>query len=223
MGLLDKFIKPSIVEGVPSSMARIRVDDGSYRQSVEQIIRFIGANQWKSQLTGFQIGFVSKNKKFMELVAKNGNQLDIMHQATQVSDRTRVMAAYYSMLLPRDRKLFRIQIAMRVKVTSKSSPVTAIYDSHLEDICNLVTLAYLKKEYPDIHTLFSREINIPSFKMLESSLKDQLKFDLEIPAKYKIKGLELIREEVREWDCEIQDEHRMLGDVLGFPKYVMTA
>ena len=48
MGLLDKYLKPSIVDGTPKSMARIRVNDAAYKQTVEEIVRFVGASKWIS-------------------------------------------------------------------------------------------------------------------------------------------------------------------------------
>ena len=223
MGLLDKYLKPSIVDGTPKSMARIRVDDATYRQTVEELVRFVGASKWKSQLTGFQIGFVSKNKKFMELVSRNGNQLDIMHRGTQLSPQSRMMETYYSMLIPKDRKLFRLQLSIRIKVTSEGDPISKIYDTQLQDICNLVTLAYLKREYPDMHILFSREIVVPSISAIEEVIQNQIQYDLNASSTYRLQGLELVREEQDEWDSKITDQHKMLGDTLGFPKKVMLA
>jgi len=223
MGLLDKYLKPSIVDGTPKSMARIRVNDAAYKQTVEEIVRFVGASKWRSQLTGFQIGFVSKNKKFMELVSRNGNQLDIMHRGTQLSPKARMMETYYSMLVPKDRKLFRLQMSISIKVVSEGDLISKVYDPQLEDICNLVTLAYLKREYPDMHTLFSRELKVPSISAIEEAVHNQIHFDLNASSTYRLRGLELVRDERDEWDSTITDQHKMLGDTLGFPKKVMLA
>ena len=223
MGLLDKYIKPSIVDGGPKNMARICIDDPAYRQTVEELVQFVGASKWKSQLTGFQIGFVSRSKKFMELVSRNGNQLDIIHRGTQLSPQSRMMETYYSMLIPKNRKLFRLQMSIRIKVMSEGDPISKIYDTQLQDICNLVTLAYLKREYPDMHILFNREIKVPSITSIEEAIHEQIHFDLTAPPTYRLRGLELVLDSDSEWNSTVTDQHKMLGDTLGFPKKVMIA
>ena len=223
MGLLDKYIKPSIVDGGPKNMARICIDDPAYRQTVEELVQFVGASKWKSQLTGFQIGFVSRSKKFMELVSRNGNQLDIIHRGTQLSSQSRMMETYYSMLIPKNRKLFRLQMSIRIKVMSEGDPISKIYDTQLQDICNLVTLAYLKREYPDMHILFNREIKVPSISSIEEAIQEQIHFDLTASSTYRLRGLELVLDSENEWDSNVTDQHKMLGDTLGFPKKVMIA
>lgn len=223
MGLLDKYIKPSIVDGGPKSMERICIDDPSYRQTVEELVQFVGASKWKSQLTGFQIGFVSRSKKFMELVSRNGNQLDIIHRGTQLSPQSRMMETYYSMLIPKNRKLFRLQMSIRIKVMSEGDPISKIYDTQLQDICNLVTLAYLKREYPDMHILFNSEIKVPSISSIEEAIQEQIHFDLTASSTYRLRGLELVLDSENEWDSNVTDQHKMLGDTLGFPKKVMIA
>ena len=223
MGLLDKYIKPSIVDGGPKNMARICIDDPTYRQTVEELVQFVGASKWKSQLTGFQIGFVSRSKKFMELVSRNGNQLDIIHRGTQLSPQSRMMETYYSMLIPKNRKLFRLQMSIRIKVMSEGDPISKIYDTQLQDICNLVTLAYLKREYPDMHILFDREIKVPSISSIEEAIQEQIHFDLTASSTYRLRGLELVLDSENEWDSNVTDQHKMLGDTLGFPKKVMIA
>lgn len=223
MGLLDKYIKPSIVDGGPKNMARISIDDPAYRQTVEELVQFVGASKWKSQLTGFQIGFVSRSKKFMELVSRNGNQLDIIHRGTQLSPQSRMMETYYSMLIPKNRKLFRLQMSIRIKVMSEGDPISKIYDTQLQDICNLVTLAYLKREYPDMHILFNSEIKVPSISSIEEAIQEQIHFDLTASSTYRLRGLELILDSENEWDSNVTDQHKMLGDTLGFPKKVMIA
>lgn len=223
MGLLDKYIKPSIVDGGPKNMARICIDDPTYRQTVEELVQFVGASKWKSQLTGFQIGFVSRSKKFMELVSRNGNQLDIIHRGTQLSPQSRMMETYYSMLIPKNRKLFRLQMSIRIKVMSEGDPISKIYDTQLQDICNLVTLAYLKREYPDMHILFNSEIKVPSISSIEEAIQEQIHFDLTASSTYRLRGLELVLDSENEWDSNVTDQHKMLGDTLGFPKKVMIA
>ncbi len=223
MGLLDKYIKPSIVDGGPKNMARICIDDPAYRQTVEELVQFVGASKWKSQLTGFQIGFVSRSKKFMELVSRNGNQLDIIHRGTQLSPQSRMMETYYSMLIPKNRKLFRLQMSIRIKVMSEGDPISKIYDTQLQDICNLVTLAYLKREYPDMHILFNSEIKVPSISSIEEAIQEQIHFDLTASSTYRLRGLELVLDSENEWDSNVTDQHKMLGDTLGFPKKVMIA
>lgn len=223
MGLLDKYIKPSIVDGGPKNMARICIDDPAYRQTVEELVQFVGASKWKSQLTGFQIGFVSRSKKFMELVSRNGNQLDIIHRGTQLSPQSRMMETYYSMLIPKNRKLFRLQMSIRIKVMSEGDPISKIYDTQLQDICNLVTLAYLKREYPDMHILFNSEIKVPSISSIEEAIQEQIHFDLTVSSTYRLRGLELVLDSENEWDSNVTDQHKMLGDTLGFPKKVMIA
>ncbi len=223
MGLLDKYIKPSIVDGGPKNMARISIDDPAYRQTVEELVQFVGASKWKSQLTGFQIGFVSRSKKFMELVSRNGNQLDIIHRGTQLSPQSRMMETYYSMLIPKNRKLFRLQMSIRIKVMSEGDPISKIYDTQLQDICNLVTLAYLKREYPDMHILFNSEIKVPSISSIEEAIQEQIHFDLTASSTYRLRGLELVLDSENEWDSNVTDQHKMLGDTLGFPKKVMIA
>ena len=223
MGLLDKYIKPSIVDGGPKSMERICIDDPAYRQTVEELVQFVGASKWKSQLTGFQIGFVSRSKKFMELVSRNGNQLDIIHRGTQLSPQSRMMETYYSMLIPKNRKLFRLQMSIRIKVMSEGDPISKIYDTQLQDICNLVTLAYLKREYPDMHILFNSEIKVPSISSIEEAIQKQIHFDLTASSTYRLRGLELVLDSENEWDSNVTDQHKMLGDTLGFPKKVMIA
>jgi len=223
MGLLDKYIKPSIADGGPKNMARICIDDPTYRQTVEELVQFVGASKWKSQLTGFQIGFVSRSKKFMELVSRNGNQLDIIHRGTQLSPQSRMMETYYSMLIPKNRKLFRLQMSIRIKVMSEGDPISKIYDTQLQDICNLVTLAYLKREYPDMHILFNREIKVPSISSIEEAIQEQIHFDLTASSTYRLRGLELVLDSENEWDSNVTDQHKMLGDTLGFPKKVMIA
>lgn len=223
MGLLDKYIKPSIVDGGSKSMERICIDDPAYRQTVEELVQFVGASKWKSRLTGFQIGFVSRSKKFMELVSRNGNQLDIIHRGTQLSPQSRMMETYYSMLIPKNRKLFRLQMSIRIKVMSEGDPISKIYDTQLQDICNLVTLAYLKREYPDMHILFNREIKVPSISSIEEAIQEQIHFDLTASSTYRLRGLELVLDSENEWDSNVTDQHKMLGDTLGFPKKVMIA
>lgn len=223
MGLLDKYIKPSIVDGGPKNMARICIDDPAYKQTVEELVQFVGASKWKSQLTGFQIGFVSRSKKFMELVSRNGNQLDIIHRGTQLSPQSRMMETYYSMLIPKNRKLFRLQMSIRIKVMSEGDPISKIYDTQLQDICNLVTLAYLKREYPDMHILFNSEIKVPSISSIEEAIQEQIHFDLTASSTYRLRGLELVLDSENEWDSNVTDQHKMLGDTLGFPKKVMIA
>ena len=223
MGLLDKYIKPSIVDGGPKSMERICIDDPAYRQTVEELVQFVGASKWKSQLTGFQIGFVSRSKKFMELVSRNGNQLDIIHRGTQLSPQSRMMETYYSMLIPKNRKLFRLQMSIRIKVMSEGDPISKTYDTQLQDICNLVTLAYLKREYPDMHILFNSEIKVPSISSIEEAIQKQIHFDLTASSTYRLRGLELVLDSENEWDSNVTDQHKMLGDTLGFPKKVMIA
>lgn len=223
MGLLDKYIKPSIVDGGPKNMARICIDDPAYKQTVEELVQFVGASKWKSQLTGFQIGFVSRSKKFMELVSRNGNQLDIIHRGTQLSPQSRMMETYYSMLIPKNRKLFRLQMSIRIKVMSEGDQISKIYDTQLQDICNLVTLAYLKREYPDMHILFNSEIKVPSISSIEEAIQEQIHFDLTASSTYRLRGLELVLDSENEWDSNVTDQHKMLGDTLGFPKKVMIA
>ena len=159
----------------------------------------------------------------MELVSRNGNQLDIIHRGTQLSPQSRMMETYYSMLIPKNRKLFRLQMSIRIKVMSEGDPISKIYDTQLQDICNLVTLAYLKREYPDMHILFNSEIKVPSISSIEEAIQEQIHFDLTASSTYRLRGLELVLDSENEWDSNVTDQHKMLGDTLGFPKKVMIA
>ena len=218
MGLLIKQVCQGKVE-FPSEMK-----ETDYKQVIERIARFIDVTKWESRLSGFQIGFVSKNKKFMRIIDRTGGgeDLEIVRKPVQIKSNIREMESIYTMLINRNRQLYRVQLAVTVTLTNSKGHVSRLYDNQVQDICNLVALGYLKVQYPDIHTLFAKAMDAPSLLTIEDRLRDQIKFDMECSEDYGLSGCILARKNIA-WSVPITDESKMLGDVFRFNKSVMMS
>lgn len=217
MGLLKKENKIVRVE------RNTEMKETDYNQVIEKIARFIDVTKWESHISGFQIGFVSKNKKFMRIVGRTGGQdLEITYKPVQIKPNIREMESVYTMLINRNRQLYRVQLAVDVTLTNTKGRVSRLYDNQIQDICNLVALGYLKSQYPDIHTLFSRAMDTPSLLTIDERLREQIKFDMECSEDYGLSGCMLVRKNT-EWSVPITDESKMLGDTFRFNKSVMMS
>ena len=112
------FKKAEISKPQTSVMKR-QLKDDEYRQIIERIAKFIDVTKWESQLAGFQIGFVSKNRRFVKMAERNaGQDLEIERNTRQLSRNEREMECVYTMLLNRNKQLYRMQVAVIVKVFS---------------------------------------------------------------------------------------------------------
>lgn len=216
------FKKAEISKPQTSVMKR-QLKDDEYRQIIERIAKFIDVTKWESQLAGFQIGFVSKNRRFVKMAERNaGQDLEIERNTRQLSRNEREMECVYTMLLNRNKQLYRMQVAVIVKVCSDRSRVTSLYDNQIQDICNLVTLGYLKNNYPDIHTLFTNSLDVPTAKCIEDRLREQIQFDMETPEEFYLHGCMLVHKDTS-WSVPITDTNKMLGDTFQFRKKVMMS
>lgn len=216
------FKKAEISKPQTSVMKR-QLEDDEYRQIIERIAKFIEVTKWESQLAGFQIGFVSKNRRFVKMAERNaGQDLEIKRNTRQLSRNEREMECVYTMLLNKNKQLYRMQVDVIVKVFSDRSRVTSLYDNQIQDICNLVTLGYLKKNYPDIHTLFTKSLDVPTAKCIEDRLREQIQFDMEISEEFYLHGCMLVHKDTS-WSVPITDTNKMLGDTFQFRKKVMMS
>lgn len=216
------FKKAEIAKPQTSVMKR-QLKDDEYRQIIERIAKFIEVTKWESQLAGFQIGFVSKNRRFVKMAERNaGQDLEIKRNTRQLSRNEREMECVYTMLLNKNKQLYRMQVAVIVKVFSDRSRVTSLYDNQIQDICNLVTLGYLKKNYPDIHTLFTKSLDVPTAKCIEDRLREQIQFDMETSEEFCLHGCMLVHKDTS-WSVPITDTNKMLGDTFQFRKKVMMS
>ena len=216
------FKKAEISKPQTSVMKR-QLEDDEYRQIIERIAKFIEVTKWESQLAGFQIGFVSKNRRFVKMAERNaGQDLEIKRNTRQLSRNEREMECVYTMLLNKNKQLYRMQVDVIVKVFSDRSRVTSLYDNQIQDICNLVTLGYLKKNYPDIHTLFTKSLDVPTAKCIEDRLREQIQFDMETPEEFYLHGCMLVHKDTS-WSVPITDTNKMLGDTFQFRKKVMMS
>lgn len=216
------FKKAEISKPQTSVMKR-QLKDDEYRQIIERIAKFIEVTKWESQLAGFQIGFVSKNRRFVKMAERNaGQDLEIKRNTRQLSRNEREMECVYTMLLNKNKQLYRMQVAVIVKVFSDRSRVTSLYDNQIQDICNLVTLGYLKKNYPDIHTLFTKSLDVPTAKCIEDRLREQIQFDMETTEEFCLHGCMLVHKDTS-WSVPITDTNKMLGDTFQFRKKVMMS
>lgn len=216
------FKKAEISKPQTSVMKR-QLKDDEYRQIIERITKFIDVTKWESQLAGFQIGFVSKNRRFVKMAERNaGQDLEIKRNTRQLSRNEREMECVYTMLLNKNNQLYRMQVAVIVKVFSDRSRVTSLYDNQIQDICNLVTLGYLKKNYPDIHTLFTKSLDVPTAKCIEDRLREQIQFDMETSEEFCLHGCMLVHKDTS-WSVPITDTNKMLGDTFQFRKKVMMS
>lgn len=216
------FKKAEIAKPQTSVMKR-QLKDDEYRQIIERIAKFIEVTKWESQLAGFQIGFVSKNRRFVKMAERNaGQDLEIKRNTRQLSRNEREMECVYTMLLNKNKQLYRMQVDVIVKVFSDRSRVTSLYDNQIQDICNLVTLGYLKKNYPDIHTLFTKSLDVPTAKCIEDRLREQIQFDMETSEEFCLHGCMLVHKGTS-WSVPITDTNKMLGDTFQFRKKVMMS
>lgn len=216
------FKKAEISKPQTSVMKR-QLKDDEYRQIIERIAKFIDVTKWESQLAGFQIGFVSKNRRFVKMAERNaGQDLEIKRNTRQLGRNEREMECVYTMLLNKNKQLYRMQVAVIVKVFSDRSRVTSLYDNQIQDICNLVTLGYLKKNYPDIHTLFTKSLDVPTAKCIEDRLREQIQFDMETSEEFCLHGCMLVHKDTS-WSVPITDTNKMLGDTFHFRKKVMMS
>ena len=216
------FKKAEISKPQTSVMKR-QLEDDEYRQIIERIAKFIEVTKWESQLAGFQIGFVSKNRRFVKMAERNaGQDLEIKRNTRQLGRNEREMECVYTMLLNKNKQLYRMQVAVIVKVFSDRSRVTSLYDTQIQDICNLVTLGYLKTNYPDIHTLFTNSLDVPTAKCIEDRLREQIQFDMETSEEFYLHGCMLVHRETS-WSVPITDTNKMLGDTFQFRKKVMMS
>lgn len=216
------FKKAEISKPQTSVMKR-QLKDDEYRQIIERIAKFIDVTKWESQLAGFQIGFVSKNRRFVKMAERNaGQDLEIKRNTRQLSRNEREMECVYTMLLNKNKQLYRMQVAVIVKVFSDRSRVTSLYDNQIQDICNLVTLGYLKNNYPDIHTLFTNSLDVPTAKCIEDRLREQIQFDMETSEEFCLHGCMLVHKDTS-WSVPITDTNKMLGDTFQFRKKVMMS
>lgn len=220
MGILKK--KAEVSKPRTAVMKR-DLSDTEYRQIIERIAKFIDVTKWDSQLAGFQIGFVSKNKRFMKMVERNsGQDLELKSTPRQIARNIREMECLYTMLLTRNNQLYRVQIDVIVKVISSKGHVSSLYDNQIQDICNLVTLGYLKKRYPDIHTIFAKSLDVPTMNCIESHLRDQIQFHMECAEDFGLSGCMLVRKN-EHWSVPLNDSGKMLGDTFQFRKQVMMS
>lgn len=216
------FKKAEISKPQTSVMKR-QLEDDEYRQIIERIAKFIEVTKWESQLAGFQIGFVSKNRRFVKMAERNaGQDLEIKRNTRQLSRNEREMECVYTMLLNKNKQLYRMQVDVIVKVFSDRSRVTSLYDNQIQDICNLVTLGYLKKNYPDIHTLFTKSLDVPTAKCIEDRLREQIQFEMETSEEFCLHGCMLVHKGTS-WSVPITDTNKMLGDTFQFRKKVMMS
>lgn len=216
------FKKAEISKPQTSVMKR-QLKDDEYRQIIERIAKFIEVTKWESQLAGFQIGFVSKNRRFVKMAERNaGQDLEIKRNTRQLSRNEREMECVYTMLLNKNKQLYRMQVDVIVKVFSDRSRVTSLYDTQIQDICNLVTLGYLKKNYPDIHTLFTKSLDVPTAKCIEDRLREQIQFEMETSEEFCLHGCMLVHKDTS-WSVPITDTNKMLGDTFQFRKKVMMS
>lgn len=216
------FKKAEISKPQTSVMKR-QLEDDEYRQIIERIAKFIEVTKWESQLAGFQIGFVSKNRRFVKMAERNaGQDLEIKRNTRQLSRNEREMECVYTMLLNKNKQLYRMQVDVIVKVFSDRSRVTSLYDNQIQDICNLVTLGYLKKNYPDIHTLFTKSLDVPTAKCIEDRLREQIQFDMETSEEFYLHGCMLVHKDTS-WSVPITDTNKMLGDTFQFRKKVVMS
>lgn len=216
------FKKAEIAKPQTSVMKR-QLEDDEYRQIIERIAKFIEVTKWESQLAGFQIGFVSKNRRFVKMAERNaGQDLEIKRNTRQLGRNEREMECVYTMLLNKNKQLYRMQVDVIVKVFSYRSRVTSLYDNQIQDICNLVTLGYLKKNYPDIHTLFTKSLDVPTAKCIEDRLREQIQFDMETSEEFCLHGCMLVHKDTS-WSVPITDTNKMLGDTFQFRKKVMMS
>lgn len=216
------FKKAEISKPQTSVMKR-QLEDDEYRQIIERIAKFIEVTKWESQLAGFQIGFVSKNRRFVKMAERNaGQDLEIKRNTRQLSRNEREMECVYTMLLNKNKQLYRMQVDVIVKVFSDRSRVTSLYDNQIQDICNLVTLGYLKKNYPDIHTLFTNSLDVPTAKCIEDRLREQIQFEMETSEEFYLHGCMLVHKDTS-WSVPITDTNKMLGDTFQFRKKVMMS
>lgn len=216
------FKKAEISKPQTSVMKR-QLEDDEYRQIIERIAKFIEVTKWESQLAGFQIGFVSKNRRFVKMAERNaGQDLEIKRNTRQLSRNEREMECVYTMLLNKNKQLYRMQVDVIVKVFSDRSRVTSLYDNQIQDICNLVTLGYLKKNYPGIHTLFTKSLDVPTAKCIEDRLREQIQFVMETSEEFCLHGCMLVHKDTS-WSVPITDTNKMLGDTFQFRKKVMMS
>ena len=87
-----------------TSVMKRQLNDDEYRQIIERIAKFIDVTKWESHLTGFQIGFVSKNKRFVKMAERNaGQDLEIKRHTRQLNGREREMECMHTMFLNRNK------------------------------------------------------------------------------------------------------------------------
>ena len=188
---------------------------------IEKITQFIGLTRYKAGISTFTITPVSGTKRFRNMVKKFGDDnLEISRSVNNIDSVTRRMDIHYRLVLFHEERVYRIEVGVFL-VGRFAKSVTSRFDNHLQDICNVQVMSYLKTHYPFLWGIFGKCIELPALKTIECSIKSRLKFYMARDP-FCLQGKRLMCNHSKvHYLPNYEKQVIMVGDLLGFPRQEM--